>query len=170
METVKGPDSRAERLEGMVRAYQLSLLRLCVMYLRDEDLARDAVQETFLRAYRSMDRFRGDASEKTWLTRIAINCCKDLRRSAWFRHVDQSVTLDALADQADPTESAERDLTLAILRLPVKLREAALLCWLQGMSSEEAAAALGISRQAVGSRLNRARQKLRNELEGRDHA
>lgn len=76
METVKGPDSKETRIERMVNLYQLPLLRLCVMYLRDEEQAKDAVQETFLKAYRNLDGFRGDASEKTWLTRIAINTCK----------------------------------------------------------------------------------------------
>ena len=54
------------------------------------------------------------------------------------------------------------------MNLPIKLREVALLCWLQGMTYDEAADALGISRQAVGSRLNRARRKLRFALEGSD--
>ena len=59
-------------------------------------------------------------------------------------------------------------LTVEIMNLPVKLREVALLCWVQGMTYEEAADILGITRQAVGSRLNRARQKLRFALEGSD--
>ncbi|MBR5110160.1 MAG: sigma-70 family RNA polymerase sigma factor [Clostridia bacterium] len=61
-------------------------------------------------------------------------------------------------------------MTKEIIRLPVKLREVALLCWLQGMTYEEAAEILGISRQAVGSRLNRARRKLRFALEGSDES
>ena len=52
----------------------------CFACLNDEALAEDAVQETFLKAYRALDRFRGDAEEKTWLLRIAINTCRDLRR------------------------------------------------------------------------------------------
>ena len=65
METVKGPDRKDERIERMVNLYQLSLLRLCVMYLHDEEQAKDAVQETFIKAYRNLDSFRADASEKT---------------------------------------------------------------------------------------------------------
>ena len=64
METVKGPDSKEARIERMVNLYQLPLLRLCLMYLRDEEQAKDAVQETFLKAYRNLDGFRGDASER----------------------------------------------------------------------------------------------------------
>ena len=168
MTAVKGPDSKEERIERMVTLYQLPLLRLCMMYLHDEDLAKDAVQETFIKAYRHLDSFRAESSEKTWLTRIAINTCKDLHRSSWFRHIDSSVTLDMITDRAVPADREDDGLTEALMNLPRKLREVALLCWLQEMTHEEAAGALGISRQAVGSRLNRARRKLRFALEGSD--
>lgn len=166
METVKGPDSKETRIERMVTLYQLPLLRLCIMYLHDEEQAKDAVQETFIKAYRNLDSFRNDASEKTWLTRIAINTCKNMYRSAWFRHMDRSVTLDMIAERPAPADEHDDELTTAIMNLPVKLREAALICWLQGMTYDEAADMLGVSRQAVGSRLNRARRKLRFAMEG----
>ncbi len=166
VETVKGPDSKETRIERMVTLYQLPLLRLCIMYLHDEEQAKDAVQETFIKVYRNLDSFRNDASEKTWLTRIAINTCKNMYRSAWFRHMDRSVTLDMIAERPAPADEHDDELTTAIMNLPVKLREAALICWLQGMTYDEAADMLGISRQAVGSRLNRARRKLRFAMEG----
>ncbi|MBO4836805.1 MAG: sigma-70 family RNA polymerase sigma factor [Clostridia bacterium] len=168
MDTVKGPDSKEKRIEHMVTLYQLPLLRLCIMYLHDEDQAKDAVQETFIKAYRNLDSFRDDSSEKTWLIRIAVNTCKNICRSGWFRHIDRSVTPDMLVSRSAPEDRADNDLTEEIMDLPVKLREVALLCWLQGMTCEEAAKVLSISRQAVGSRLNRARKKLRFALEGSD--
>ena len=168
METVKGPDSKEERIERMVALYQLPLLRLCILYLHDEELAKDAVQETFIKAYRNLDGFRAEASEKTWLTRIAVNTCKNVYRSGWFKHVDRSVSLDMLAEKFASADREDNLLTAEIMSLPLKLKEVALLCWLQGMTYEEAATALGITRQAVGSRLNRARQKLRFALEGSD--
>jgi len=168
METVKGPDRKEETLERMVGLYQLPLLRLCYAYLHDEELAKDAVQETFIKAYRNLGAFRRDASERTWLSRIAINTCKDMRRTAWFRHVDRNITPDMLPDAAAPADEYHESLTVAVMNLPVKLREATLLCWLQGMTYDEAADTLGITHQAVGSRLNRARKKLRCALEGRD--
>ena len=168
METVKGPDSKDARIEHMVTLYQLPLLRLCIMYLHDEEQAKDAVQETFIKAYRNLDGFRNDASEKTWLTRIAINTCKNVYRSGWFKHMDRSVTPDMFAERPAPVDYEDDDLTTAIMNLPLKLREVALICWLQGMTTEEAAETLGISRQAVGGRLNRARKKLRFAMEGSD--
>ena len=168
--TVKGPDSKEERMEQMVVRYQLPLLKLCYAYLHDEESAKDAVQETFVKAYRNLDGFRSDASEKTWLTRIAINTCKDIQRSGWFRHVNRSVTLDMIPEPVSPPDPEEENLTVEIMKLPAKLKEAALLCWFQGMTYQEAADALNISLQAVGSRLNRARRKLRSAMEGsEDH-
>ena len=168
VEAVKGPDSLEERVERMVSLYQRPLLRLCYAYLHDEEAARDAVQETFIKACRHLADFRDEASEKTWLCRIAINTCKDMRRSSWWRHVDRAVTPEMLPGAARPAEGEDRELTLQIMRLPGKLKEAALLCWLQGLTYEQAAQALGVSHQAVGSRLNRARKKLRLALEGSD--
>ena len=170
METVKGPDSYEERIERMVNQYQLPLLRLCYAYLHDEELAKDAVQETFIKAYHNLTSFRENASEKTWLSRIAINTCKDLRRTGWFRHVDRSVTPDMIPEPVFPVEPEDEGLTIEIMKLPAKLKEVALLCWFQGMTYTEAAETLGISIQAVGSRLNRARRKLRSVMEGsEDH-
>ena len=165
---VKGPDKKEERIEHMIASYQLPLLRMCILYLHDEHLAKDAVQETFIKAYRNLDHFRSEASEKTWLTRIAINTCKNMYRSSWFRHVDRSITMEHLMQQPAPESRADIHLTAEIMRLPVKMREVALLCWLQGMTQEEAADTLGITRQAVGSRLNRARRKLRIVMERSD--
>ena len=148
--------------------YEESLLRMCFACLNDAALAEDAVQETFLKAYRALNRFRGDAEEKTWLLRIAINTCRDLRRSAWFRHVDRKVTLDALGDQTDsPQEWSRWDdtLTRAVMELKPKYREAVLLCCYQGLTGQEAASVLKISRSAVMNRLRQAKAILRKELE-----
>ncbi len=165
METVKGPDSMEETFERLVTLYQLPLLRLCYAYLHDQELAKDAVQETFMKVYKNLASFDGRSSEKTWLNRIAINTCKDLRRSGWFRHMDRTVTPEMIPERAYPAAEREESITVAVMELPVRLRETALLCWLQGMTCQEAADTLGISHQAVSSRLNRARRKLQSVLE-----
>ena len=134
MNTVKGPDSKEARIEQMVVRHQFPLLRLCYAYLHDEELAKDAVQETFIKAYQNLEDFRESSSEKTWLTRIAINTCKDLRRSGWFRHMDRSVTPDMIPEPVAPVEPEEESLTMEIMKLPAKLKEVTLLCWFQGMT------------------------------------
>ena len=74
METVKGPDSSNDKLlTRLIDQYQAILLQICFMYLHDRTMAEDAVQETFLKAYRSLPSFRRECSEKNWLIRIAIN-------------------------------------------------------------------------------------------------
>lgn len=159
---------RSERdrwLEGAMARWEQSLLRTCFAYLGDLALAEDAVQETFLKAWKNLDRFRGEASEKTWLLRIAINTCKDVRRSAWFRRVNRAVSLDSLPEAPAPFASRDHELTRAVLSLRPQLREAVLLCWYQELSASEAARALGVSRSTVYNRLNKARRRLRGELE-----
>lgn len=159
-------------LERAMEQYEESLLRMCFAYLGDAALAEDAVQETFWKAYRALERFRGDADEKTWLLRIAINTCRDLRRSAWFRHVDRNVTLDVLGEPADPAQEWSRwddTLTRAVMELKPKYREAVLLCCYQGLTGQEAASVLKISRAAVMNRLKQAKTILRKELEAWYH-
>lgn len=165
MTPVQGPD-REERLNQMVLTYEKDLLRLCCVYLRDIELARDAVQETFLKAFRRMDKFEGKASEKTWLTRIAINTCKDMLRGGWFRHVDHSAALEDLPLPVAPPSVEHIALTSAIMALPRKYMEVILLHCDQGMNIRETAQALGITPPAVINRLKKARSALSIALEG----
>lgn len=165
MTPVQGPD-REERLNQMIITYEKDLLRLCSAYLRDVELARDAVQETFLKAYRRMDQFKGKASEKTWLMRIAINTCKDMLRGGWLRHVDATVSLDDLPLPVAPPSVEHIAITSAIMALPRKQMEVILLNCQQGMTIRETARALGITPPAVINRLKKARAALRDALEG----
>ena len=156
--------------EELVSQNQDKLLRTCYLYLRDRQLAEDAVQETFLKAYRSLPAFRGDSSQKTWLTRIAINTCRDLYRSEWFQHMDRRVTPEDLPECGAPFSSREESLIVEVMRLPRRLREVTLLYYYHGMDERDIAEALGISRAAVSDRLSRARRKLKGMIEGRDEA
>lgn len=76
----KTESDRERALVDMVERYQTPLRRMCCAILHDAALSEDAVQETFLKAYRAIDGFRGECGEKTWLMRIAINTCRDMRR------------------------------------------------------------------------------------------
>lgn len=169
MEAIKDPDSRRDQtIERLITQYQTSLLRLCYVQLQDQALAEDAVQETFLKAYKGFDSFRGDSSEKTWLTRIAVNTCRDFQRGGWFKHTDRRVTPDMLPVGTVQPDTEDLDLSLAVMKLPRKMREAILLYYYQDMSTEEIAETLGIAQSSVSNRLRRGREKLRKLLEGRD--
>ena len=168
MDANKGQDGGRERaFTALVGRYQTGLRRVCYAILKDEEAANDAVQETFLKAYRAMDSLREEDSEKAWLTRIAVNTCRDMRRTAWFRRVDRRVEIEdlPLASEAPSEENAE--LALAILRLPRKLREAVLLYYYQDLTLRETAQALGVSTGTASKRIRSAHARLRDLLEGR---
>ena len=169
MQSVKDPGcGHEEAMIRMMNEWQLPLLRLCYIQLQDKGLAEDAVQETFLKAFRGMDSFRGECSEKTWLTRIAINTCRDMQRGGWFRHMDRRVTPDMLPEAAVQPSEDHSDLTLAVINLPRKYREAIMLYYYQDMDTTEIGAALGIAQSSVSNRLRKGRELLRKTLEGRD--
>ncbi len=160
-------ENREARLTRLVEMYQGMLLRLCYVYLKEMQLAQDAVQDTFLQAYRALDGFRGECSEKTWLIRIAVNRCRSMQRSAWLRHVDRRITPEELPVSADmPCTEVALDVMCSIMRLPPKLKEVVLLYYWQGMTLEEIAQSLGLSHSSVAGRLKRAREILRPMLEG----
>ncbi|MDI9521217.1 MAG: sigma-70 family RNA polymerase sigma factor [Bacillota bacterium] len=168
MEVVQGPDNTLEKnllFEKLVADHQTSLLRTCYLFLRDRGLAEDAVSETFLKAYKNFEGFRGDSSEKTWLMRIAVNVCRDMQRTSWFLYVNRRITPDMLPETADEPEPNEDSLLLEILNLPKKLREVVILYYYQNYDTSEIADLLGIARSSVSSRLQRARTKLREVLE-----
>ena len=149
-------------LEQMISQYGDGLLRVCLLYLKDYALAEDAVQETFLRAYRSFGRFEGRSSVKTWLTTIAINVCRNMLRSPWRKRTVGEEALMYL--QASDPELPDPTVSRAVMKLPRDQRAAVILYYVQGMKIREIAQTLDIPIQTVSSRLSRARQKLRIEL------
>lgn len=157
-----------QTLERLVAQFQIPLLRTCYLILRDRTLAEDAVQETFMKAYRNLGTFRGESSEKTWLMRIAMNTCRDMRRSSWFRHINHTVTPEMLQDVSAAGETDEEALINEVMRLPFTLREVVLLYYYQNTDTNEISEILGIARSSVSGRLQRARQKLRTVLERMD--
>ena len=169
MHIVTGPDNDKEAIiRQMVETHQTPLMRLCYLYLHDVQLAEDAVQETFIKAARTLDKFRGEASMKTWLTSIAMRTCCDMRRSFWFRRMDRRVPPEMLPDPVQSPLEEETALTVAVMNLPQKEREVILLYYYQDMNVNEIARTLGVTQPTVSYRLKRAREKLRQELEGRE--
>ena len=153
-------------LERMVEHCGDRLLRTCALYLGDVHSAEDAVQDTFLRALQATERVRGDCLPETWLTRIAVNVCKDYLRSPWRR---RRAPVEALEDCAVPGPEPEDDtLARAVMSLPVKYRGVVTLYYSQEWSVKEIAGALGCSEYAVRMRMSRARGMLRVKLEEGD--
>ena len=113
-------ESSRSELERLMEQYGSSLLRMCALYLKDADLAQDAVQETFIRAYRHSDNYRGESSVKTWLTAIAINVSRDMLKSAWFRHHSRSTDIDTLPEQPAEFEFPDNTVLTEVMHLPAK--------------------------------------------------
>lgn len=155
-----------ERIRRLMETYGDALLRMCSLQLGDTAMAEDAVQDVFWKAYRHLDEFRNECSEKTWLMRIALNACRDYRRRAWFRHVDRRVPVEDLLLSSDAPSPRDDAVLEAVMRLPAKEREVVLLRYYQEMKLKEIGEALGVPEGTVTSRLNRARGKLRTHLKG----
>lgn len=154
-----------EKLTQLVECYQKNLLNLCYIYLHDYAMAEDAVQETFLKAYRAMDSFRGNSQIKTWLMKIAINTCRDMRKSAWSLHVDRHVTPEDLPSTVFQNSHPEAiDLANGIMQLPDKYKEVILLHYFEALSMTDIAPIIGITPSMVSKRIKKAREKLHNLL------
>ena len=158
-------DPRQEWLNTVITSWEKPILRLCFAFLGDTALAEDAVQETFFKAWKNYGKFRGEAEEKTWLTRIAINTCKDLLKSAWSRNTDRSVDPETLPEGTASFDEQDDTVTRAVLALPKELKEATLLHWYQGMTLKEMAKTLRLPRSTVNYRLKKAKAILKEELE-----
>lgn len=153
-----------EILNRMVSEWQSPLLKTCLAILGDEDQAKDAVQETFIKAYRALPGFRKECSEKTWLIRIAINVCRDMRRSAWWRLIDRKVRLEDLPEPSYATTENDSIVMEKILLLSHKQKEVIILYYYHDMSEQEIAQALRISQPSVSRRLQNAKKHLKSML------
>ena len=103
---------REQKLNQWIEDYSDSILRTCFLYLSDQNQAEDATQDTWIKAWKHMDDYerKSITNDKAWLLRIAINTCKDYRRSAWFRHIDRNKVLDELPSQLIAVEPEDRTL------------------------------------------------------------
>lgn len=183
IERVKRGDQKA--FELLVLKYQRKIERLVARIVRDRNQIPDIVQETFIRAYRALPNFRGEAQFYTWLYRIAVNTAKkallELNRqpiAAEILHTgsEENETYsseNALIDTATPdaalaAKEIAQTVNNAVEALPEELRQAITLREIEGLSYEEIAEVMGCPIGTVRSRIFRAReaiaQKLRPQL------
>ncbi|MBW3568496.1 MAG: RNA polymerase sigma factor RpoE, partial [Proteobacteria bacterium] len=165
--------------DALVRKYQHKIVKLVSRYVYEPAEAQDIAQETFIKAYRALPRFRGDSAFYTWIYRIAINTAKNRLVAAARRPVDQQMDLqdpeqydmNARLKNVDTPESLlltdeiQATVEAAIQELPEELRTAIVLRELEGMSYEEIAAAMDCPVGTVRSRIFRAREAITGRLE-----
>jgi RNA polymerase sigma-70 factor (ECF subfamily) len=178
LERLRAGDERA--YEELVRTHGPPLLALARRLLRNEDDARDVVQETLIAAFRALPGFRGESRLLTWLRRIALNAAMMRRRTRSRRREEDLDGLLPRFDQgghferrepgwADPTARLAREELRALVRgaideLPETYRTVLTLRDLDQLDTAETAALLDVTPNAVKIRLHRARQALRSLL------
>lgn len=171
----------------LVRKYQDMIVSTCVRMAGNYQDGEDAAQDVFVQVYKNASGFRGDSEFATWLYRITMNVCRNQHRSWWNRLLKNAIHIDRhqdgeddtpqfeIADQtSSPAEDLDRKRTVlrvrnAIRRLPESQREMIVLCDLQEKSYEEICSILGVALGTVKSRIARARDALKKELQGSTH-
>ena len=168
--------------ELLVIKYQRRIQRLIGRMVRDVDLVEDIAQETFIRAYRALHQFRGDAQFYTWLYRIAVNTAKkfllDMKRdptvsenalrsnddedeTSWVKH-------EPIADETPETVLAAKEIAAAVnaalMALPNDLQQALTLREIEGMSYEEIGEVMNCPIGTVRSRIFRAREAISSKV------
>lgn len=161
----------------LVSRHKEGLYRFARRYVGDADAAYEAAQETFVAAWSALPRY--DPVRRpfaVWISAIALNKCRDRARRATVRRLifgDRHLDSPEAAAQSDPSPDAEADLIRtqrlraldrAIAGLPQNLKEPLLLTQFEGLSQIEAARMLGLTVKAVETRVRRARERLRDDL------
>lgn len=176
VEQVRHGDKQAFDL--LVQKYQFKILKLVNRYVNDPSEAMDVAQESFIKAYRALDKFRGDSAFYTWLYRIAINTAKNHVVSQSRRIIEtdvetvdmeQTLTKGNLKDYSAPEkilldDEIEHAVYEVIAHLPKELRTAITLRELEGMSYEEIAGIMACPVGTVRSRIFRAREAIERRI------
>ncbi len=159
-----------EEIERLYRTHAFAVLRRCRQLLRDEDEARDAMHEVFLKVLEEPGRFEGRSSPATYLFGIATNLCLNRVRNRAARGADWQANVALAADDRRPgaVDSAEaRQLAAAVLaEADPETAAIALYHFVDGLSQGEVAGLVGLSRVTVNQRLQRFRADARRRAEG----
>ena len=169
-----------EDFEQIVAAHRLRIYRFALASLRDPDAAETVTQDCFLKAYRSWDAFRGEASVQTWLMKIAVNLIRDTARTRrfqfWRRARTSAILMDAGGQFIPDGRSSPEDrlsarqqieaVWKAVDGLSAAQRRVFLLHFLEGMKPAEMEEVTGMTNGAVRVHLHRAVMKVRQVLKG----
>jgi RNA polymerase sigma-70 factor, ECF subfamily len=154
-----------EAFAEFVRTFERRVRKVLYRLLDDARDVDEAVQDTFVQAWRNLDQFRGDAAPYTWLYRIAVNEALMRRRRKTLPTSELEETTVAGSEDAYAAADTRAFLIERLRGLPVEYRTAVVLRDIEGLSNEEVARVLEISLAAAKSRIHRGRMQLREELE-----
>lgn len=148
-----------------VLTYKDTVYRIAYAQCPCRQDAEDVFQEVFFKLCGFEGDFADEEHLKAWLIRVTLNCCKLLRRSAWFRKRAELTEDIPAAEDSSERETAEAVIA-AVRSLPEKYRPAVMMYYYEEMSCAEIAAALKLNENTVRTRLKRARERLKNDLKG----
>ena len=156
-------------INRLINSYSKNLMRLCYIYLKDYHLAEDAVQETFTKAYLKYGTFKNLSSEKTWITKIAMNVCRNyLRKPSNKELLDNGyISLSYASDDKTTADFRDEDsimLLNAVYSLPEIYKQVILLYYYQDLNTAEIAEILKQKEGTISVRLKRARDLLKEIL------
>ena len=174
--SVKAAADQGADYDQLYRTHHARVLRLCQLLLSDPHEAEEVAQEVFLKLFRAHPGDGQVLSWGSWLTKVAINACRDRRRSGWWkwwreRHVE-FVETGFSTDLPTPEEAAvsnerRREIWNSFRELSTRQQEVFALRYVEGWSTEEVAATLGLSTGSIKRHLYRAVHHLRTALRGR---
>ena len=162
---VRGPESESRQaLRVLADRHEARLLGLSLGLCNGrEDLAGDAVQETWIRVIRHASKFKGRSSFATWVYRIAVHRCRDI--VARERSLARRSSTTLLPGESFVAGTDSSWIRVAVAELPQSEREVVLLCHMRGMTHEQSAAVLGIPPGTLKTRMTRAMQRLRAQAQ-----
>ncbi|MBB4826120.1 RNA polymerase sigma-70 factor (ECF subfamily) [Sporosarcina luteola] len=156
-------------LETIMIDYGNELTRLAYSYVKDPEMAKDMVQNAFIKCYKNLHSFRNDAHIKTWLYRITINECKDYLKSWNYKMVQVKNLINETARSFSPSVEKtvmdrykSEEMKDTLFSIPIIYREVVFLYYYNSLNSEEIAIVLDLSVHTVKTRLRRAKQKLQS--------
>lgn len=155
-----------EKMEQEIRLYSSYLHQVAYLYVKDRELAKDVVQQVWLKRLKKVDQFRAESQLKTYLVRMTVNVCHDLLRKQkkWYEPMTEKVDFRTPERRLLQKERTE-NLIGAIHTLTFKEREVIILHYFEEWTTPEIASCLSITSSAVRSRLQRARMHLKEKLE-----
>lgn len=157
-----------ERAEVLVERYAGLLLRIGKTWLGGMDDAKDICQIVLIKLLEDPREFPDEGQERAWVIRLAVNECKNWRRSAWFRR--RAPLEEGLELAVEDPEPEGGSLLAMVQALPAKYREVIFLRYYEGLEVREIAALLGRSPALVSTHLKRGKEKLRDMLGGTEYA
>ncbi|MGG1674812.1 sigma-70 family RNA polymerase sigma factor [Neobacillus sp. NRS-1170] len=160
-------------IDEIMNRYGQEVLKLVFSYVNNRAIAEDLTQDIFVKCYQGLHTYSGKAKLRTWLWRIAINHSKDFLKSWYNKNV--VITLEEPINNTTQKESVEQtviqkeeddQLIAAIMKLPIKYREAIYLYYYEELPIKEIAHLTEVGDNTVKTRLRRAKELLKAQLEG----